>query len=169
MTRDNRSRSVAVVAVLSLAAMGAILPAAEAQSAFTVQIDVQDHFVTTIAGVAGIGSENEIIEHKVIDEFGNETIEKIPGVLRVLDLTAERGLTSDLALASWRAEVEDGNIEQARANVVVTLLDEVASPVAAWSGVACWPTRLENVLPDPDLLTPVERLVVACDSWTRQE
>jgi phage tail-like protein len=84
--------------------------------------------------VTGIGSENEIIEHKVVDPEGNEVIRKIPGRLIWSDVTLKRGITSNMDLWEWRKQVEDAQTEEARRNFIITLLDEELRSVAAWGG-----------------------------------
>ena len=47
---------------------------------------------------SGVGSENEIVEHKVVDKGGHEIVRKIPGRLKFTDISLKRGITSDLAI-----------------------------------------------------------------------
>ena len=49
----------------------------------------------------GIGSEHEVVEHKVIDTQGHETIRKIPGRMKFTDVTLKRGITSEMDLWKW--------------------------------------------------------------------
>jgi phage tail-like protein len=93
--------------------------------------------------VTGIGSENEIIEHKVVDPEGNEVIRKIPGRLIWSDVTLKRGITSNMDLWEWRKQVEDAQTEEARRNFIITLLDEELRSVAAWSFANGWPSKIE--------------------------
>ena len=58
----------------------------------------------------GIGSENEIIEHKVVDENAHEITKKIPGRLKWTDITLKRGITSSMDIWDWRKMVEDGDV-----------------------------------------------------------
>jgi len=62
------------------------------------------HYAIEIQGVVsgyfteciGIGSEHEVIEHKVVDEKGREHIQKLPGRLKWENVTLRRGITDDL-------------------------------------------------------------------------
>jgi len=154
-------------AAFALALWAPVCPAhAQANS---VHIDVEGMFTTYLDDAVGIGSEHEVIEHKVIDQFGNEIIRKIPGRLKYLDITLKRGITSNLDLADWRKLVEDGPIEDARKNMTATLVDPLLRPIAVWSGTNCWPSRIENLLPDPasDTDEAVEKLVIVCEGLER--
>ena len=80
------------------------------------------HFGVEVSGVisgfftecSGLGSEQEIIEHKVMSESGQEVVMKIPGRLKWSDITLKRGITSNMDMWNWRKMVEDGDVEGAR-------------------------------------------------------
>lgn len=155
--------TVAIVLTLTL-----LSATGRAQAQTYVAIDVENQFSTFMTGAAGIGSESETIEQKEIDpETGETIIRKIPGRLKILDITAERGLTTNTDLADWRKLVEDGLIESARANMSVTAYDQTGTPVAVWIGANCWPSRIENLVPDPASGLPLEKLVVVCEGLER--
>jgi len=92
--------------------------------------------------VAGIGSEHEIIEHKVVDESGRELVMKIPGRLKWGDITLKRGITSDMQIWDWRKMVEDGDVKGARKNGSIFMLDRAYEEVARWDFVAAWPSKV---------------------------
>jgi phage tail-like protein len=156
--------TVAIVLTLTL-----LSATGRAQAQTYVAIDVENQFSTFMTGAAGIGSESEIIEQKVLGENNEEIIRKIPGRLKILDITAERGLTTNTDLADWRKLVEDGLIESARANMSVTAYDQTGTPVAVWIGANCWPSRIENLVPDPASGLPLEKLVVVCEGLERTQ
>jgi phage tail-like protein len=93
-----------------------------------------------------LGSEHETIEHKVVDGTGVETIRKLPGRLRFLDLECSRILSEDTSLWVWRALVERGNIEEARRDLELDLFDATMQGIDSWTVGAAWPSRLEAVL-----------------------
>lgn len=148
------------------------VPVCPAHAQNIVSLEVEGHVTTYVTGAVGVGSETEVIEHKVIDgSTGQEIIRKIPGRLTYLDITLERGITSSLDLADWRALVEGGEVDLARADIVVTVFDMRMDPIARWNGTECWPSRIENLLPDPasDTGDLVEKLVIACEGLVRME
>ena len=68
------------------------------------------HFAVEIQGAvngyftecSGLGSEQEIIEHKVVNEKGVEVVMKIPGRLKWENIVLKRGITSDMEIWTWR-------------------------------------------------------------------
>ena len=59
--------------------------------------------------VTGIGSESEVVEHKIVNPDTGETIiQKIPGRLSWTDVTLSRGVTSNVDVWEWRQMVVDG-------------------------------------------------------------
>ena len=147
------------------------VPVSPAHAQNTVSLEVEGLFTTYVTGAVGVGSESEVIEHKVVDATGQEIIRKIPGRLKYLDITMERGITRNLDLADWRELVETNRMGDARADIVVSAYDREMRKIAGWDGTECWPSRIENLLPDPasesDVL--VERLVIVCEGLVRTE
>jgi phage tail-like protein len=93
-----------------------------------------------------LGSEHEVIEHKVIDGNGQEIIRKLPGQLRFLDLECSRPLSADPSLWEWRRQVEMGEIEEARRELALDLYDASDRGLDTWTVGAAWPSRLEAVV-----------------------
>lgn len=94
--------------------------------------------------VSGIGSEHEIIEHKVVTEDGHDIIQKIPGRLKWQDVTLKRGLTNSMALWAWRKSVEDGHMATARANCSIIMMDRNYADVARWDFTNAWPSKVSG-------------------------
>jgi len=111
---------------------------------FTFRLEVTG--ATAITGYftecSGIGSENEIIEHKVVDEGGHEIVQKIPGRLKYQDVTLKRGITADMQLWDWRALVAAGTMGSARANMSIIMMDRDYTDVARWDFVNAWPSKV---------------------------
>ena len=91
---------------------------------------------------SGLGSENEITEHLVVDESGREIVRKIPGRLRWADITCRRGITSDLNLWDWREQVATGDVQGARKNGSIVMFDQELREVSRWDFVNGWPSRI---------------------------
>ncbi len=110
---------------------------------------VSFHFKLEVSGkvdgffteVSGLGSETEIAEHKVVTE-GHEVVMKIPGRLKWENIVLKRGITSSMDIWTWRKEVEDGNVESARANGSIYMFDQMLNPVAEWSFERAWPVKV---------------------------
>ena len=92
----------------------------------------------------GIGSENEVVEHKVVDKQGHEVVRKIPGRLKWQDISLKRGITSDMQIWEWRDSVVQGDMPGARKNCTITMLDRNYSPVAVWHFMNAWPSKVSG-------------------------
>ena len=73
--------------------------------------------------VGGIGSESDVVEHKVVDAKGNSLVQKLPGRLKWTDVSLKRGVTDNMEIWTWRKMVEDGDLKGARKNCTITMFD----------------------------------------------
>ena len=94
--------------------------------------------------VSGLGSEHDIVEHKVVDESGHDMVMKIPGRLKWSDITLKRGITSSMDVWDWRKQVEDGDVQGARKNGSVVMYDQSYSQVARWNFANAWPSKVSG-------------------------
>lgn len=92
--------------------------------------------------VSGVGSETEVIEHKVVDDKGKSIVQKLPGRSKWQDVVLKRGITHDMQLWQWRAYVEKGDMKQARANCSVIMMDVNNQDVARWDFTNAWPSKI---------------------------
>ena len=93
---------------------------------------------------AGLGSEHEIIEHKIVSPEGREIVRKIPGRLKWGDVTLKRGITAKMDFWEWRKEIEDGKVAQARRNGSIIMFDETYTEVARWNFENAWPSKISG-------------------------
>lgn len=91
---------------------------------------------------SGLGSEHEVIEHKVVDEKGREIVQKLPGRMKWQDVTLKRGITKEMDIWAWRKEVEDGDVEAARKNGSIIMFDQNLNEVARWNFERAWPLKV---------------------------
>ncbi len=66
---------------------------------FHFAVDLQGTIKGYFTECSGLGSEHEVIEHKVITEKGQEVVLKMPGRLKWENITLKRGITSNM---DWR-------------------------------------------------------------------
>jgi len=109
---------------------------------FHFSIEVQGKIKGYFTECSGLGSEHEIIEHKVVNQRGKEVIQKIPGRIKYLDITLKRGITSEMDAWKWRKMVEDGNVDGARSNGTITMYNQELKPVAQWTFERAWPVKV---------------------------
>lgn len=114
-------------------------------------------FGVEVSGIAGgsfsevlnLGSENEVVDHRVSGPRGEMMIQKIPGKLSFTSITIKRGITKDLSFLKWRQMVEGGQIAQARRAVTIIMYNQQGIEVARWSLKNAWPSKLIYNPPDP--------------------
>jgi phage tail-like protein len=112
---------------------------------YNYRLDVQGKVVGFFTECDGLGSENEIIEHPVVTPEGLEIIMKLPGRLKWGDITLKRGITSNMDAWNWRGEVERGDLESARKNGLIQMMDRnLRDAVAEWTFDAGWPSKLSG-------------------------
>jgi phage tail-like protein len=116
------------------------------------------HFAIELQGVVtgyftecgGLGSEHEVIEHKVVTEKGNEVVMKIPGRLKWENITLKRGITKNMDIWTWRKDVENGNVDSARRDGSVVMFDQTLTEVARWNFLHAWPVKVTGPQPKSD-------------------
>lgn len=136
------------------------------------------HYVVDIGGkvtgyfteCSGLGSEHEVIEHKVVDDKGKPLIEKVPGRMKWTDVTLKRGITDSMQIWDWRKLVEDGKVEDARLNGSITMVDQELKPIAQWDFERAWPTKVTG----PSLKSDsneigIEELVITHEGMIRSK
>ena len=113
---------------------------------------VSFHYAIEIQGVvkglftecSGLGSEHEVIEHKVVQD-GKQVIMKIPGRLKWENITLKRGVTDNMDIWKWRKQVEDGDVDGARKNGSIIMMDQHLKPVARWDFERAWPLKVTGL------------------------
>ena len=134
-------------------------PGREVQTSFVFSLELESQNLGFFTECSGIGSEHEIVEHKVVDKSGQEVVRKIPGRLKWNDVTLKRGITSDLAIWEWREKVVEGKIGEARGFVSITQYTPDGQSAARWNFVNAWPSKVtagSERVPSEDL--------ASCDS-----
>jgi phage tail-like protein len=111
---------------------------------FHYGIEVQGVVNGYFTECSGIGSEHELIEHKIVDEKGRESIQKIPGRLKWQDITLKRGITSNMDIWDWRDQIVQGKVEDARKNGSIVMFDQAGDEVARWNFENAWPLKVSG-------------------------
>jgi phage tail-like protein len=115
---------------------------------FNFMLKIEGKVAGYFTECSGIGSENEVVEHKTVDDKGHEITRKIPGRLTWSDVTLKRGITSDLELWTWRDQVVTGKVADARVAASITLFSrDYSKAVAVWNLHNAWPSKVSG----PDL------------------
>jgi phage tail-like protein len=135
---------------------------------FNFQLDLGGKVKGYFTEVSGIGSENEVVEQKVVNEKGIEVVLKIPGRLKWTEITFKRGITTNMDLWKWRQEVVDGKVTGARTNGSIVMLTRELKEAARWNLVMAWPSKLTGPAPKADSNEiGIEELVIQHEGITR--
>jgi phage tail-like protein len=108
---------------------------------FHFAIEMQGKVSGFFTECGGLGSEHEVIEHKIVDTKGREVVQKLPGRMKWQDITLKRGITKEMDIWKWRKQVEDGDVEGARRNGSIVMFDQGLKEVARWNFERAWPTK----------------------------
>jgi phage tail-like protein len=111
---------------------------------FHFAVDVQNVVTGYFTECSGLGSEHEVIEHKVVNEKGVEVVMKIPGRLKWENIVLKRGITSNLDMWKWRKAIEDGDVEGNRHDGSIIMFDQTLSEVARWNFTNAWPIKVSG-------------------------
>lgn len=118
---------------------------------FHFMVEVQGKVEGYFTEVSGLGSETEIIEHKIMSSGAKESlIRKIPGRLKWGDITLKRGITNNMDMWDWRKTVEEGKVHEARSDGTITMLSQDLTPVAEWQFFKGWPSKISGPAPKSD-------------------
>jgi phage tail-like protein len=108
------------------------------------------HFALEVSGaisglfthVGGLGSENEVIEHKAVTGGSKEVVQVIPGRLKWTPITLKRGITSSLDIWDWRQKVVEGKVQDARKAASIIAYSSDGTAVAKWDLTNAWPSKV---------------------------
>ncbi len=93
---------------------------------------------------SGLGSEHDVVEHKVVDEKGRQMVKMVPGRIKWDKITLKRGITDAKDIWDWRKKVEDGQVEAARIDGSIIMMDQELKPVARWNFEGGWPSKVSG-------------------------
>lgn len=109
---------------------------------FNFRLEIEGKLAGYFTEASGIGSEHEVVEHKIVDKGGHEIVQKIPGRLKWQDVTLKRGITDKMDIWEWRKQVEEGKMKDARAPVSIIMMDRNYEDVARWDFTNAWPSKV---------------------------
>lgn len=132
-------------------------------------LNVQGLLSASFEECTGIGTEHEIIEHKVMTASGQEVIRKIPGRLKYSDIILKKGIDSNSDIWDWRHVVETGGIVDARHNGSLFLVDKSGATLARWDFLNGWPSKLIGEETDDEESAGVEEMTLVVEYLERVE
>jgi phage tail-like protein len=108
------------------------------------------HFKLTLGGkesagvfreISGLDNETDVVEHKYVDEQGKQTVRKVAGSNKWSNLSLKRGVDNDLTLWKWRQQVIDGDLDGARTDGQIQLLDYKGEVISTYKFLQGWPIK----------------------------
>lgn len=140
-----------------------------------VNAGIANHFMVEFGPISGfflslsgLGSENAVIDHKIMGAMTDPIDQKIPGRLTWGDITLKRGITDNMDFWNWRNLVQTGQIASARTNGTITMYDQTGSPIASWTVTNAWPSKISGPdLGSEDNNIGMEEVVIVYESFER--
>jgi phage tail-like protein len=111
---------------------------------FHFSLDMQGAVAGYFTECSGLGSETETIEHKVVNPSGIEVTMKVPGRLKWDNIVLKRGITSNMDIWTWRKQVEEGQVADARKDGSIVMFDQSLAEVARWNFSSGWPSKVSG-------------------------
>ncbi|MGH9040735.1 MAG: phage tail protein [Acidimicrobiia bacterium] len=108
-------------------------------SLFAIEVDSVN--LAFFQDCGGLGSSNEVIEHRVVSATGQVVVQKMPGQLKWGDVTLKKSLTDEKALTDWRQQVEEGKFDSYRRNGSIVVYDPQMTEIARWNFINGWPSE----------------------------
>ncbi len=109
---------------------------------FKFGLEISGKLTGYFTSVSGIGSESEVIEHKIVSEKGETIIQKLPGRMTWTEVSLKRGVTSNIDIWNWRKLVVDGKVDDARTNCSIIAYDQTMKEIARWNFENAWPSKV---------------------------
>jgi phage tail-like protein len=151
-----------MAAMVGYAGVSLDTPTAQAQSAKdSWQLSTDNGPGGSFSSAVGLSQGLfEVVEHKIVDENGNEVIVKMPGKRTVSNIVLSKRLTSDQSFADWHQQVVDGQVNQVRTDGSIVHIDATTGePVATFEFTAGWPGDYRVKTSDGALVEEVELVV----------
>lgn len=111
---------------------------------FNFAIEVDGIISGFFTECSGLGSESEIVEHKIVGDGGQEIVRKIPGRRKWENITLKRGITANMDFWDWRKMIDDGDVSGARRNGSIIMYDQEGGEVARWNFEQGWPNKISG-------------------------
>ena len=138
--------------------------------AFKFGLEIEGKLSGFFTTVSGVGSESEVVEHKITNPDTGETIiQKIPGRLTWTEVTLKRGVTSNIDVWAWRQSVVEGKIDDARTNCSIIAYNQANEEIARWNFENAWPSKVTG--PEMDAGSQdymVEEIVIVHEGMWRE-
>ena len=130
---------------------------------FKFRVEIQGVSVAGFSECSGFGTEVDVVEYR---EGGDHVIRKLPGLVKVSDITLKRGVTASNELQDWHRKVIEGKTERRSGSII--LLDDDGTEVVRWNFFEAWPRKWEGpTLNAKTSEVAIETLTLCCEGLER--
>jgi phage tail-like protein len=107
-------------------------------------IDIESIYQGTFRECSALKMETPVVEYWAGGKSGDTRFAKIPGRVKVADITLKGGLTGPETkkLWDWHQKIVDGQVNQNRQNATIWCFSQDNQPVASWRLFECWPVSV---------------------------
>jgi phage tail-like protein len=105
------------------------------------KLEIQGIVQAGFAEVAIADSTSDAIEYR--EGTDPLTLRKLAGLTKYGNITLKWGLTESAEIWEWRKAVMDGQVEDARRNGAIVVLDTEGQEVVRWNFINGWPSKYD--------------------------
>lgn len=113
------------------------------QAVYAFSVEVDGLTLAQFQGAEGLNIEVSVIEHKENKVGGLPVMKKLPGHVKYGDIVLKRGRINDNELWDWIKQVQDGDVDGARKNGSVVLMDYTRGEIGRFNFENGWPSKVE--------------------------
>jgi phage tail-like protein len=116
----------------------------DALAAHNFGLQIDGVMVEYLQEVGGLSIEQDVIEYQQVSADGKPIIKKMPGVKKAGECTVTRGMTQSASFTQWINESIAGNMQSARKNATIMLMDYQNNPVKRYNLRNAWCSKVET-------------------------
>jgi phage tail-like protein len=131
---------------------------------FNFLVEIEGITQAGFSECSGLRSEVDVIEYREGGELSS--VRKLPGRVKVGDITLKRGVTTSNELQEWFQTILNG--VTTRKNGVIVLLDDQRQPAVRWNFFNAFPRKWEGPSLDAKGTdVAIETLTLCCERLER--
>jgi phage tail-like protein len=112
-------------------------------ASYMFHVEVDGLSIAQFKEVDGLSIAIGVIEHRANTAGGQPILKKLPGSMKYEDIVLKRGKVNDPTFWTWIKSVQDGNIESARRNGSIVLINFQHGEVHRFNFQAGWPSKVD--------------------------
>ncbi len=115
----------------------------DVQAVYAFSVEVDGLIFGQFQAAEGMSMEISVIEHQENKIGGLPVLVKLPGHVKYGDITLKRGRISNNEMWDWMKMVQDGDVDGARKNGSIVLLDYTRGEIGRFNFENGWPSKVE--------------------------